>query len=130
MRYLLFVCTENSARSQMAEGFFNFYNRNPEYVAISAGTAPSKSTKPFAIEIMKENGIDISKQIPKILTWEMAQNAERVYTMGCINACPLTPPEKTKDWKLEDPAGESIEKFREVRDEIERRIKRLVAELS
>jgi len=129
MKTILFVCTENSARSQMAEGLFNFYNKNPEYIAVSAGTAPSKTTKPFAIEVMKEKEIDISRQTPKILTWDMAQNAHKIYTMGCINSCPLTPPEKTVDWKLEDPTGKPIKKFREVRDEIEKRIKKLVSEL-
>lgn len=129
MKVILFVCTENSARSQMAEGFFNFYNKKSEYVAVSAGTAPSKTVKPFAIEVMKEKGIDISNQTPKMLTWNMAQDAYHVYTMGCIDSCPLTPPEKTEDWKLDDPAGGSIEKFRIVRNEIEQRIKRLISEL-
>ena len=125
MKKILFVCTENSARSQMAEGFFNFYNKNPEYLGVSAGLEPAKSVKPLAILVMKEKGIDITRQTPKALTLDMLQKAEKIFTMGCIDKCPAAPPEKTVDWKLEDPAGKGIEKFREVRDEIERRIKKL-----
>jgi arsenate reductase len=129
MKYVLFVCTENSARSQIAEAFFNHYNKNPKYSGISAGTDPAKSIKQEAVKVMKEKGLDISKQLPKVLTPEMAWNAHKIYTMGCVKTCPLTPPEKTEEWELEDPAGKPIEKFREVRDEIERRIKKLIAEL-
>ncbi|MGB8216328.1 MAG: arsenate reductase ArsC [Candidatus Methanoperedens sp.] len=128
VKYILFVCTENSARSQMAEGFFNFYNKNPGYVGISAGTQPAKSIKPYAIEVMKEKGIDLAKQKPKIITWSMAQKAYKIYTMGCIQGCPITPPEKTEDWNLEDPGERSIEKFREIRDAIEERINKLISD--
>jgi len=130
MKFILFVCTENSARSQMGESLFNHYNNNPEFVGISAGTQPSDSIKPLAIQVMKEMGIKLSSQKPKILTLDMAQRAERIFTMGCIDSCPLTPPEKTEDWGLEDPAGKPIEKYREIRDEIEKRVKRVVSELS
>jgi len=130
MKSVLFVCTENSARSQMAEAFFNHYNKNPEFVSISAGTQPSDSIKPLASQVMKEVGINLSNQKPKILTLDMAERAERIFTMGCIDSCPLTPPEKTEDWGLEDPAGKPIEKYRETRDEIEKRVKRVVSELS
>lgn len=82
IKYILFLCTENSARSQIAEGFFNFYNKNPEYTGISAGTHPVKSINPYAIKVMKEKGIDITKQQPKTVTWDMVQNAYRIYTMG------------------------------------------------
>ncbi|MDO8553449.1 MAG: arsenate reductase ArsC [Candidatus Micrarchaeota archaeon] len=129
MKIILFVCTENSARSQMAEGFFNFYNKNPEYVVISAGTEPAKTIKPFAIEVMKERGIDISKQTPKVLTLSMAQSAYKIYTMGCIETCPLTPPEKTEDWELEDPGNRPIRTFRKIRTEIEKIVKKTVHRL-
>ena len=129
MKHILFVCTENSARSQMAEGFFNFYNKNPEYLAISAGIKPTISVKSSAIEVMKEKGIDLSKQRPKMLTLEMAKKAHKIYTMGCIESCPLTPPEKTEDWKLENPSSGPNDKFKEVRDQIERKIKKLVSEI-
>lgn len=129
MKYILFVCTENSARSQMAEALFNFHNRNQEYAAISAGTAPADAVKQGAVEAMKEMGIDISQKRPKKLDAGMVRKADRIFTMGCANGCPVTPPEKTEDWKLEDPAKKPIEKYREVRDEIERRVKKLVSEI-
>ncbi|MFA5930576.1 MAG: arsenate reductase ArsC [Candidatus Micrarchaeia archaeon] len=129
MKYILFVCTENSARSQMAEALFNFHNRNPDYAGISAGTAPAREVKPLAIEAMKEKGIDILQKKPKMLDSEMAWKAERIFTMGCTDGCPVTPPGKTVDWDLEDPAGKPIGKYREVRDEIERRVRKLVSEL-
>jgi arsenate reductase len=128
MKYVLFVCTENSARSQMAEAFFNHYNKNPEYAVISAGTKPAGAIKELAIRVMKEKGIRMKKQKPKMLDLDLAFGAHRVYTTGCMKGCPITPPEKTEDWSLEDPAGKSVEKFREVRDEIERRIRKLVLE--
>jgi arsenate reductase len=128
-KYVLFVCTGNSARSQIAEGFFNHYNKNPNYQGLSAGTHPAESIKPQAVEVMKEKGIDLSKKKPKALTWKVAQDAYRIYTMGCSESCPVTPPEKTEDWKLYDPAGKPIEKFREVRDEIEVRVRKLISEL-
>ena len=129
MKYILFVCTENSARSQMAEALFNFHNKNPEYAGISAGTAPAKAIKQGAAEAMKEKGIDISRQAPKKLASDMVKKAARIYTMGCAKGCPVTPPDKTIDWDLEDPAGKPIEKYREVMDDIERRVRKLVSEL-
>jgi arsenate reductase len=128
-KYILFVCTENACRSQMAEGFFNYYNKNPDYKAISAGTNPSGKINPLAIEVMKEKGIDISRQSSKMLTEEMIMNAYQIYTMGCVQGCPITPHDKTEDWELEDPAGKPIKTFREVRDDIEHRIERLISEL-
>jgi len=126
---VLFVCNENSARSQMAEGFFNHLNKNATYVGLSAGLKAADSIKPLAIEVMKEKGIDISGQKPKNLTFEMIENAERIITMGCIKSCPAAPPEKTVDWKLENPAGKPIEFYRMIRDEIEARVNSLVSEL-
>lgn len=129
MNYILFVCTENSARSQMAEAMFNFHNKNLEYAGISAGTAPAGAIKRDAVEAMKELGIDISRNKPKKLDPGMVKKAARIFTMGCIRGCPVTPPDKTEDWDLEDPAGKPISKYREVRDEIGRRIKKLVSEI-
>ncbi|MCX6771079.1 MAG: arsenate reductase ArsC [Candidatus Micrarchaeota archaeon] len=129
MKYILFVCTENSARSQMAEAFFNFHNKNPEYIGISAGANPSKTIKQGAVDAMKEKGIDISQKKPKKLASDMVKKAAKIFTMGCADGCPVTPPDKTSDWELEDPAGKPIEKYREVRDDIERRVKKLVSEI-
>ena len=129
MKYILFVCNENTARSQMAEGFFNYYNKNPEYNGISAGLKMAEFIKPLAVEVMKEKGIDMSKQKPKLLTLDMVENAYKIYTMGCIKNCPAAPPEKTFDWKLEDPVGKPIETYRKIRDDIEQKIKRRISEL-
>ncbi|MBI2136417.1 arsenate reductase ArsC [Candidatus Woesearchaeota archaeon] len=143
MKYILFVCTENSARSQIAEAFFNYYinkakntdnktkkvKETKKHIAISAGTSPASKIRENAIVVMKEMNIDISKNKPKLLTMQMAKNADKIFTMGCIKGCPITPAEKTIDWNLEDPAGKSVGKFREIRDKIERRIKRLIDEL-
>ncbi|MFH1054546.1 MAG: arsenate reductase ArsC [Candidatus Altiarchaeota archaeon] len=128
-KYILFVCTENSARSQMAEGFFNHYNKNPEYIGLSAGLKAADSIKPYAVDVLREKGIDLSKQKPKNLTLDMIDNAYRIYTMGCIKSCPAAPPEKTFDWNLEDPSGKPKEAFRQVRDDIEERVKKLLTEL-
>jgi len=128
-KYVLFVCHENSARSQMAEGFFNNLNKNPDYVGVSAGLKAADSIKPLAVEVMKEKGVEISEQKPKNLTFEMIENAVRIITMGCIKSCPAAPPEKTVDWKLEDPAGKPIESYRRIRDEIEEKVGKLVEEL-
>jgi arsenate reductase len=129
MKYILFVCNENSARSQMAEGFFNYLNKNQDYSGLSAGLKVAGSIKPLAVEVMKEKNIDISNQKPKNLTLEMIDNAEKIITMGCIKTCPAAPPEKTTDWKLEDPTGKPIETYRQIRDDIEQRIKKLLSEL-
>jgi len=129
MKYILFVCKENSARSQMAEALFNFHNKNPEYFAISAGTTPSFSIKPYAIEVMGQKGMVLSKKKPKLLNFDTIKKAYKIFTMGCMDSCPLAPPEKTEGWDLEDPGNEPIEKFREIRDEIEKRIKKLILEL-
>ncbi len=128
-KIILFVCTENSARSQMAEGFFNFCNKNPKYKAASAGTNPSKEIKLPAVEVMKEKGIDISKQKPKMMDMKTSQKAYKIFTMGCIKGCPITSKEKTKEWNLDDPAGKSIDFYRKVRDEIEEKIKQLIIQL-
>ncbi|HIH42539.1 TPA: arsenate reductase ArsC [Candidatus Woesearchaeota archaeon] len=142
-KLILFICTENSARSQMAEGFFNHHinkakntdnktkkaRKIKKYIAISAGTNPSSGVKVNAIIVMKEKNIDISKNKPKMLTMEMTDNAYKIFTMGCIKGCAVTPANKTIDWNLEDPAGKPIEKFREIRDEIEKRVKKLIDEL-
>ena len=129
MKNILFVCSENSARSQMAEAFFNRYNKNPEYTASSAGLKATTSIKPMAIEVMMERGIDISRQKPKMLTFDMIAQAHRIYTMGCVKTCPAAPPEKTTDWGLDDPSDRPIESFRNVRDDIEKRVKLMIKEL-
>ena len=110
----------------MAEGFFNHYNRRKEFLGASAGTRPAVEVKQFAVEVMKEKGIDISSHRPGPLTETMIKSAWLIFTMGCLSECPVTPPEKTVDWNFDDPAGKPIEEFRRVRDEIEHKIVELV----
>jgi len=125
----LFICVENACRSQIAEAFFNRYAMS-KAVAISAGTRPANQVNPKAVEVMKEVGIDISKQKPKLLTQEMTKQVDRTVTMGCsADFCPA-PYVKAEDWSIEDPSGRSIEKFREVRDEIKKKVKKLIKEIS
>ena len=128
---ILFVCVENAGRSQMAEGFFKKYVPNG-FKTLSAGTKPVYQLNPIVVEAMKEVGIDISKQKSKELTDEMIQDSENVVNMGCMekNFCPTMWLPKVIEWGLEDPKGQSIEKVRETRDEIEQRVKELVAEIS
>lgn len=128
MRTILFVCVENACRSQMAEAFFNKLARG-NAVATSAGTQPSKEVNPKAVAVMREVGIDISKQKPKLLISKMVKGADKVVTMGCgVEVCPVLPVE-TEEWQIEDPSGKPIGKFREIRDEIRRRVERLIEDL-
>ena len=128
---ILFVCVENAGRSQMAEGFFRRYAPRG-YAALSAGTRPVSEINPLALQVMKEVGIDISKQRSKDLTEDMIRNATTVVNMGCMdnNFCPTVYISKVIDWGIEDPKGKRIEKVREIRDEIERRVRELAAELN
>ena len=125
------VCVENAGRSQMAEGFFKKYA--PDGIkTLSAGTKPVSQINPIVVEAMKEVGIDISKQKSKELTDEMIRDSEKVVNMGCIdkNSCPTIFLPKVIEWNLKDPKGKSIEDVRMIRDEIEKRIKELVAEIT
>lgn len=128
---VLFVCVHNAGRSQMAEGFFRKYAPKG-YATLSAGTMPVSEINPLAIQVMKELGIDISNQKSKDLTEDMIRNATTVVNMGCMdnNFCPMMYIPRVIDWGLEDPKGKPIEKVREIRDEIERRVKQLAAELN
>ena len=128
---ILFVCVENAARSQMAEGFFRKYA--PEgFEPSSAGTKPISQVNPLAIQVMDEIGIDISKQKPKDLSEDMMRNSDKIINMGCMdkNFCPTLFIPKVIDWGIEDPKDKRIERVREIRDEIERRIKELATDVS
>ena len=127
MKTILFLCVGNSCRSQMAEGFAR---ASGKVIAISAGTEPGDKVAPKAIEVMKEKGIDISGQHPKLLTAEMVEKADICISMGCgvEESCPAPLLEKFVDWGLEDPWGQGVEKYRETRDEIEIRVKKLLEE--
>jgi protein-tyrosine-phosphatase len=129
LKKVLFICVENACRSQIAEALFNKYAMS-KTVAASAGTRPAKQVNPKTVEVMKEIGIDISKQKPKLLTPEMTKEVDRIVAMGCgADFCPA-PYVKAEDWKIEDPSGKSLEKFREVRDEIRRKVEKLIKEIS
>ena len=113
----------------MAEAFFNKYASGKAF-AISAGTKPADQVNPKAVEVMKEIGIDISKQKPKLLTTQMMKEADRIITMGCsTDFCPA-PHIKTEDWDIEDPSGKPITKFRGVRDQIKEKVEKLIREIS
>lgn len=123
---MLFVCVHNSGRSQMAEAFFNHYAAG-QAKAFSAGTRPASHVDQTVVKAMRERGIDISSKRPKALTSEMLDGADRIITMGCgvEGVCPATFA-PTEDWQLDDPEGQPIDKVREIRDEIENKVKKLI----
>ena len=127
---ILFVCVENAGRSQMAEGFFNKYAPKG-YEAISAGTKPISQINPIAVEVMREADIDISNQKSKELTEDMIRNSSNIVNMGCMEkeSCPTLFLQNLLDWNIEDPKGKPIEKVRQIRDEIDQRVKELVASI-
>ncbi|MCE9652759.1 MAG: arsenate reductase ArsC [Nitrosarchaeum sp.] len=129
MKKILFVCVENAGRSQMAEGFFRKYLPKG-FEPISAGTKPSDKVNPIVIQVMNEVGIDISKQIPKSISNDMIKDS-RVVNMGCIDkkSCPALFLESVDDWNITDPKDKSIEQVREIRDQIENKVKEFVSNL-
>jgi protein-tyrosine-phosphatase len=129
MKSILFVCVENAGRSQIAEAFANKYGKD-QVIASSAGNKPAERVNPVVIEVMKEKGIDISMHKPKLLTYQMGQDADLIVTMGCNEQgiCPGPFFKPTIEWKLEDPKGKPIERVREIRDEIEQLTKKLVTQ--
>jgi protein-tyrosine-phosphatase len=126
---VLFVCVHNAGRSQMAAGFLRDIAGDRIEVR-SAGSMPADRINPTAVAAMAELGIDITAEQPKVLTTEAVQASDVVITMGCGDACPFFPGTRYEDWKLDDPAGQDIDAVRPIRDEIRRRIERLVGELS
>jgi len=129
MKKVLFVCVENAGRSQMAEAFAKKYG-NDKFIVSSAGNKPADKVNPVVVEALKEKGIDISMNKPKLLTFQVVNEADLIVTMGCNDQgiCPGPFFKPTVDWKLEDPKGKPIEKVREIRDDIERRVQKLIAE--
>ena len=125
---VLFLCVHNAGRSQMALGFVE-HLAGDGAVAWSGGSEPGLSVNPAAIEAMRERGIDISKEYPKPWTDEIVRAADVVITMGCGDSCPILPGKRYEDWVLDDPAGQDVAGVRPVRDEIERRVRALLAEL-
>lgn len=125
---VLFLCVHNAGRSQMASGWMQHLAGNRIQV-LSGGSEPASQVNPAAIQAMKEVGVDITTQFPKPWTDETVGAADVVVTMGCGDACPILPGKRYLDWELEDPAGKGVEQVRPVREEIERRVRGLMAEL-
>ena len=125
---VLFLGVHNAGRSQMALGWFQHLARG-RAVAWSGGSEPGDQVNPSAVAAMREVGINISGEFPKPWTDEVVRAADVVVTMGCGDACPVYPGKRYEDWQLDDPAGKAIEEVRPIRDEIDRRVKVLLAEL-
>jgi arsenate reductase len=125
---VLFVCIHNAGRSQMAAGYLTYLAGDAVEVR-SAGSAPADSLNPTVVEVMLEEGINLTEQKPKILTAAAVQESDIVITMGCGDACPFYPGKKYLDWQLKDPAGQEIEVVRLIRDEIRRHVEELIQEL-
>lgn len=125
---VLFVCVHNAGRSQMAAGLLK-RRSNGRIRVRSAGSAPGEAINPAVIEAMREIGVDLGEEFPKPLTHEFVQGADVVITMGCGDACPIFPGKRYEDWELDDPAGQGVEAVRVIRDEIDKRVLLLLAEL-
>jgi arsenate reductase (thioredoxin) len=128
MSTVLFVCRQNAGRSQMSQALFA-RAANGRHEALSAGTTPAAQVHPEVVEVMRELRIDLAGRTPQLLTRELAAQADVVVTMGCGDACPVIPGKRYIDWDLTDPAGRSLGEVRGIRDDIDRRVRALVAEL-
>jgi arsenate reductase len=126
---ILFVCIHNAGRSQMAAGLARKLGGDRVQVR-SAGSDPAETVNPAAVTAMAEVGIDLQDAAPKLLAIDAAEEADVIVTMGCGDACPVSPGKRHEDWELEDPAGKDLVTVRGIRDEIERRVRGLLAELS
>ena len=125
---VLFVCVHNAGRSQMAAALLDHHAQG-KVVVLSAGSEPTDRINPAVVEVMTELDLDLSQQFPKPLTDESVQAADVVITMGCGDACPVFPGKRYLDWELTDPAGKGVDEVRTIRDDIDRRVHDLVAEL-
>jgi arsenate reductase len=125
---ILFLCVHNAGRSQMAAAFARALGGS-QVVVHSAGSAPGEKLNPAVVEVMKEKSIDISNEAPRKLTDDMGLNADVIVTMGCGDACPVYPGKRYLDWDLVDPAGKTVDQVRQIRDDVERRVRNLLAEL-
>ena len=125
---VLFVCVHNAGRSQMAAGYLQ-HLAGDRIEVMSSGSAPKDQINPVAAEVMLEEGIDIRRNEPRILTDEQVQASDVVITMGCGDACKFYPGKRYEDWALADPAGQDADAVRVIRDDIRQRIEKLIAEL-
>jgi arsenate reductase len=127
MNTVLFACTHNAGRSQMAQAFFNALADPAKARAISAGTAPGTRVHPVVLEAMREAGHELAGATPRLLTAELAGEATLLVTMGCGEECPYVPGLAVEDWALEDPKDRPLDEVRAIRDDIRGRIERLLA---
>ena len=125
---VLFLCTHNAGRSQMAMGFFT-HHAGDQAAVYSGGSEPADQVNPAAVEAMAEKGIDITAEQPKRWTHDMIEAADVVITMGCGDMCPVLPGRRYEEWLLPDPAGQPLEAVRPIRDEIDQRVRTLLAAL-
>jgi arsenate reductase len=128
MAHVLFVCLHNAGRSQMSQALFE-RAAGGRHTAASAGTTPAGRVHPEVLDAMRELGIDLAGRRPRLLTRELAEQADVVVTMGCGDQCPYIPGKRYIDWDLPDPAGRPLDEVRATRDEIDKRVQALVAEL-
>ena len=128
---ILFVCVENAGRSQMAEAFFRKFTEN-RFNVISAGTTPSKEHNPIVVQVMKEIGIDMNNQNPKMLSESMISNSFKTVNMGCMDkeSCPALFVKDVIDWNIPDPKEKTIEQIREIRDQIKSEVLNLIATIN
>lgn len=125
---VLFVCVHNAGRSQMAAGLTALRSKDRVHVR-SAGSDPADRINPAVVEAMAEVGVDMTREFTRPLTDEAVRLADVVITMGCGDACPVHPGKRYEDWEIEDPSGKDLETVRRIRDEIDVRVRRLIAEL-
>ncbi len=126
---ILFVCVENAGRSQMAEGFFREYAQ--KFEVVSAGTIPESKLNPVVVDAMKEVGIDITNQKPKLFSNQMIENSTKTVNMGCMDreSCPSLFVKDVLDWNIADPKGKTIEEVRKIRDQIKSNVLELIKKL-
>jgi arsenate reductase len=124
---VVFACVHNAGRSKMAAAFFNRMADPDLARAVSAGTRPAASVHPQVVEAMREVGVDLSGEKPALLTSEVAGGAKLLITMGCGEECPVIPGARREDWPLADPAGRDLSHVREIRDQIQERVRNLIA---
>ena len=125
---VLFVCIHNAGRSQMAAGYLKELSHGTIEVR-SGGSEPGDQINPIAIQAMAEEGIDISHEVPQLMTTEAVRDSDVVITMGCGDVCPIFPGKRYEDWELVDPSGKGIDEVREIRDSIRSRVESLLLEL-
>ena len=127
MASVLFVCLHNAGRSQMSQALFERAAAG-RHTALSAGTTPAEHVHPEVVEVMRELGVDLSDRRPRLLTRELAEQADVVVTMGCGDACPYIPGKRYIDWNLPDPSGRALDEVRAIREDIARHIDSLLAD--